>query len=72
MLTVVAAWLIAQNSHPTTVQWLSFDFDVPRWLVLGVTLVIGAVIWEVCKPRKRGTGVAIRAVRQRRRARSAE
>ncbi len=47
--TVAAVLLIVQNGHSTGVQWLWFDFEMPQWLLLVVTLVIGAVMWEAAK-----------------------
>lgn len=49
LATVAAALLIVQNGHSTGVQWLWFDFEMPQWLLLVVTLVIGAVVWEAAK-----------------------
>lgn len=60
LVTVAMALLIVQNGHSTGVQWLWFDFQMPQWLLLVVTLVIGAVVGEAAKlawhrARSRGT-----------------
>ncbi len=49
LVMVAAVLLIVQNGHSTGVQWLWFDFEMPLWLLLVVTLVIGAVVWEAAK-----------------------
>lgn len=49
LITVAAALLIVQNGHSTGVQWLWLDFEMPLWLLLVVTLVVGAVVWEASK-----------------------
>ena len=49
LAAVAAALLIVQNGHSTGVQWLWFEFEMPQWLLLAVTLVIGAIVWEAAK-----------------------
>ncbi len=49
LAAVAAALLIVQNGQSTRVQWLLFDFEMPQWLLLAVTLVIGAIVWEAAK-----------------------
>ncbi|MEP7054193.1 MAG: LapA family protein [Actinomycetota bacterium] len=49
LATVAAALLIVQNGHSTGVRWLWFSFEMPQWLLLVVTLVIGGVVWEAAK-----------------------
>ena len=44
LITAAIAALIAQNTDTATITWLTFEGDIPIWLLLFVTALAGAVL----------------------------
>jgi uncharacterized integral membrane protein len=44
LITAAIAALIAQNTKTATIRWLTFEGDMPIWLLLFVTALAGVVI----------------------------
>jgi uncharacterized integral membrane protein len=44
LITAAIAALIAQNTKTATIRWLTFEGDMPIWLLLFVTAVAGVVL----------------------------
>ena len=44
---ISAALLVIQNSQSIRVEWLWFDLDLPQWLLLTATLLIGAFVGQI-------------------------
>jgi uncharacterized integral membrane protein len=49
IVTVAIALLIIQNGESAQLDWLTFDFKAPLWIMLLLTLGAGAVVWETAK-----------------------
>jgi uncharacterized integral membrane protein len=49
IVTVAAVVLIVQNGESAQLDWLVFHFRTPLWIMLVLTAVAGAVIWELVK-----------------------
>jgi len=49
VITVAIALLIIQNGESAQLDWLQFDFRAPLWVMLMLTLLAGAVVWETAK-----------------------
>lgn len=49
VITVAIALLIIQNGESARLDWLTFDFEAPLWIMLLLTLAAGAVVWETAK-----------------------
>jgi len=59
-ILIPIAILIASNTDTTAVAWAGFEWEAPRWLVLAVTFVAGAVggkvlgwLWRSWRKRRR-------------------
>ena len=49
VITVAIALLIVQNGESAQLNWLTFDFSAPLWIMLMLTLLAGAVVWETTR-----------------------
>jgi uncharacterized integral membrane protein len=49
LVMVAIALLIIQNGESAQIDWLAFDFKAPLWIILFVTLISGAIVWELIK-----------------------
>lgn len=49
IVTVGAVLLVVQNGESARLDWLAFHFRTPLWIMLVLTLVAGAVVWEFVK-----------------------
>jgi uncharacterized integral membrane protein len=49
LVAVAVTLLIVQNGQSARVNWLSFHFSAPEWIVLFVTAAAGAVVWELAR-----------------------
>ncbi len=49
LVTVAVVLLIVQNGESARLDWLTLTFDAPLWIMLLLTLVSGAVVWELAK-----------------------
>lgn len=49
LITLAIALLIIQNGESARLDWLTFDFEAPLWIMLLLTLGAGAVVWETVK-----------------------
>lgn len=41
--------LVIQNGQSIRVEWLWFDLDLPQWLLLTTTLLIGAFLGQIVR-----------------------
>jgi uncharacterized integral membrane protein len=48
-VSIAVVLLILQNGESAQIDWLVFHFHAPFWVILALTLVAGAVIWELIK-----------------------
>ncbi len=48
-VAVAVVLLILQNGESAQIDWLWFHFQAPLWLILALTLVAGAITWELIK-----------------------
>ena len=53
VVAVVALLLILQNSSSSELHFLIFSFRAPIWIITGITLVLGALGWELLKRGQR-------------------
>lgn len=49
IVTVAVALLIVQNGESSQLDWLSFEFKTPLWIMLLLTMLAGAIVWEFAK-----------------------
>jgi uncharacterized integral membrane protein len=49
LVTIAVVVLIAQNGESARLDWLMFTFSSPLWIMLVLTLLSGAVVWELAK-----------------------
>lgn len=49
LLAVAAALLVIQNGESAQIDWLWMQFAAPLWLVLLLSMVAGALVWETIK-----------------------
>ncbi len=49
LVTIAVVLLIVQNGKSTRLDWLMPTFHAPLWIMLFLTLVSGAVVWELIK-----------------------
>ena len=59
VVTIAVVLLIVQNGESAQLDWLMFHFKAPLWIILFLTAVAGAIVWELTK-------VAVRRGRNRR------
>jgi uncharacterized integral membrane protein len=51
-LAVVALLFVFQNTNETQFSFLWFDFDAPLWIILLISMIVGAVIfWGAARRR---------------------
>lgn len=55
IVTVAVVLLIVQNGESVQLDWIVFHFRTPLWIMLLLTAVAGAVVWEVVKTTFRRT-----------------
>ncbi len=48
-VAIAVVLLILQNGESAQIDWLWFNFHAPLWLMLALTLVAGAITWELTK-----------------------
>jgi uncharacterized integral membrane protein len=49
IVTIAVVLLIVQNGESTQLDWLAFEFKAPLWIMLILTMVAGAIVWDVAK-----------------------
>lgn len=49
VITGAVILLIVQNGESAHLHWLAFNFRARLWLILLLTAVAGAVVWELVK-----------------------
>jgi uncharacterized integral membrane protein len=53
IIALAVLLLIVQNSESVKVRWAFFSFSAPQWLMMLITLIAGALIWELIKRNRR-------------------
>lgn len=49
IVTIAVVLLIVQNGESAQLDWISFHFRMPLWILLSLTAAAGAVVWEIIK-----------------------
>ena len=49
LIVVAVVVLVAQNGESARIDWLWLHFSTPLWLMLFLTLISGALVWETVK-----------------------
>lgn len=55
LITAAVVVLIVQNGESVQLDWIAFHFRTPLWIMLLLTAVAGAVVWELIKAASRRT-----------------
>lgn len=62
-IALAVVLLIVQNGESAQIDWIFFHFRTRLWLVLALTLIAGAVTWELIRAWVFRSGRHIRARR---------
>lgn len=49
LVTIAIVLLIVQNGESAQLDWLSFHFKMPLWILLILTSAAGAIVWDLIK-----------------------
>ena len=49
IVTIAVVLLIVQNGESAQLDWVGFHFKMPLWILLVLTAVAGAIVWELVK-----------------------
>ena len=49
VVTIAIVLLIVQNGESAQLDWLMFHFKMPLWILIILTAVAGAIVWELVK-----------------------
>ncbi|MEO8266114.1 MAG: hypothetical protein ABI706_11475 [Ilumatobacteraceae bacterium] len=49
VVTIAIVLLIVQNGESAQLDWVSFHFKMPLWILVILTAAAGAIVWEVIK-----------------------
>lgn len=47
IIVIAIAIFVAQNAEDVPVQFLFLNGEVPLWVIIIVSLVLGAILWQV-------------------------
>ncbi|MEO7396931.1 MAG: hypothetical protein ABIW84_00045, partial [Ilumatobacteraceae bacterium] len=47
VVSIAIVLLIVQNGESAQLDWLSFHFKMPLWILLILTSAAGAIVWEL-------------------------